>query len=249
MKHPKSGFTLIELLVVIAIIGILASLLLPTMGRALSKGKNIESINNLRQWGGAFEMYTSDNDGCYSDGLGVGWARGEWVTELRELYVVNKKILVSPFASTRGSQVYGGAKSAYQLGDSSPYKNDAASYGCNNWIYNASQDIQGRPMDDHWMGPTFADSDLGNIPVFGDSMWRGGGPRHTDLPPSHSNEWVGYGQGMKHFCIDRFDQKVNWLFMDGSVRSVHLPDLWKLKWHRSFDLNAGPNKWPEWMSK
>jgi prepilin-type N-terminal cleavage/methylation domain-containing protein len=77
MKEPKTmnsknqrrqgggGFTLIELLVVIAIIAVLAALLLPALAAAREKAYRATSLNNLKQWSTAQNLYVDDSDSVF----------------------------------------------------------------------------------------------------------------------------------------------------------------------------------------
>ena len=65
MSAPKAGFTLIELLVVIAIIGILASMLLPTLAKAKAKANRMKCANKLGQLGKAYQGYATSADGFF----------------------------------------------------------------------------------------------------------------------------------------------------------------------------------------
>ena len=63
VMKAKSGFTLIELLVVIAVIGLLAGILVPSIGAALDKGKRTQCLNHVKSISTALLGYAGDHRG------------------------------------------------------------------------------------------------------------------------------------------------------------------------------------------
>ena len=264
-NYRNNGFTLIELLVVVAIIAILASLLLPALANAKNKAKSIHCISNLKQWGLAWRFYTDENNGYFSVGNTVGWARGEWFVALRRHYKDNPDLLFCPVATlptgSRGQPVpetyrrnagavtHGGPFSTYFMGslpDDQHPDGERSSYGINNWVYNSPPriTIQGRPTDWNWRSWDVPDPSI--TPLFADSMWRGGGPYHTDPPPNFNGEWSGAGKEINHFAIHRHSKGINILYFDQSVRYTNARQLWNIRWHKEFKVGKR-TQFPRWM--
>lgn len=225
------------------------------------RAKAMVCLSNLHQWGKVFQMFTSGNDGEFFEAGNFAWKRGTWILGLRPMMETRTKLLCCPEATERlqGGRSWGGPFNSYVMG-SGGFENrqEEASYAANSWLYSAPSGryIQGRPTEWNWMSVVIEGAH--NIPVFADSMFKGGGPYesgHRGDPPEYNGQWSGYANEMKHFCIDRHDGAINVLFMDWSSRKVGLKELWTLKWHRQFDTagpwtiasGALPSDWPEWM--
>ncbi len=271
----RRAFTLIELLVVIAIIALLMGILMPALSRVKKQARSVACQALLKQWGTVWSMYCDENDGRFPEAGDLGWQRGTWVIAFRPQYRTKSEILLCPAASKRrasdaGSNVsYGDSTHTYVMGSGGIFDaREEASYGGNNWLYygEGTGKIQGRPIPWNWKTKDVAQAF--RIPVFADTMWRGGGPTYTTsetgapsrtfnriIPPQFDGQWIDAGYEMMHFAINRHQTGTNMLFMDWTVRSIGLKELWTLKWHRKYPINgpwtrAGgvqPSNWPEWM--
>ena len=261
----KAGFTLIELLVVIAIIAILASMLLPALAKAKQKAHSVSCISNLRQWNIEWAIYANDNRDRFPEGVvDGGWARGAWFNALKRQVGQRKELLTCPVATrprplpngAKGNEAYGGITYSYEMGLAEFSAEERASYGANLWMYDAQDDIQGRLKEWHW-GTISAPGDTTQIPLMGDSMWRGGGPHYAsriaysppDVPGEYSNTEGYASYEMQHFALPRHNRRVQFVFFDGSARSLRPRELWGLKWHREWDTEAFRNvvQFPSWL--
>ena len=153
-SRRRQAFTLIELLVVIAIIGILASMLLPTLSRALAKAKRIKCVANMRQIGTGLIMFAQDND----DRLPWQLTPSGQIEHFGKHYavdpgsvfacrglkreIVTPKILWSPCDAERQAASEHAVQDweTYKTREGRPIRNDAISY-----VFCEGGDI-GRPM-------------------------------------------------------------------------------------------------------
>ncbi len=262
------GFTLIELLVVIAIIAVLMGILMPALARVRKQARGAACLSQIKQWSLIWGMYFDNNEGRLPDvekGIGIaggGWNRGFWVTVLRQGWGKRPELLKCPSAQKTnpdGSN-HGGPQWTYHMPEFQDVEGGLnASYAMNLWACSVSSNIstlQNRPRKYHWMNRQNIKR-AGEVPLFLDAMWRGGGP-HWDVtnaitPPNENGDWQGAAHEMKHFAMDRHGGGSNALFMDGSARKVPPKELWDLNWHKDYPKNRAqtmsPSWWGPWLGK
>jgi len=250
--YRRKGFTLIELLVVIAIIALLMSILMPTLAKARKMTRAVMCAAQEKQWGSFFTMYTDDFEGSFMGGRNDG---SNWWAVL-EPYYKDRSLLCCPMANDRDKTTWKGYGNYGTWGPEwFPPGNWYGSYGINEWICNPRPlGEEEKPMygiyAKYWRSVNVKGQS--KIPLLADALWDQAWAEAFDAIPSFAGEveFVG-GDDMGHFCVNRHDGFINMLFMDYTVRKVHLRDIWPQKWNRLTDTEECPTEYdyPIWLQK
>jgi len=261
----KAALTKKDLIVVLACVVFLLANIAAIGPRGRRHAKQALCLSNLRKWGIIFQQFAADNEGYFMKGYYGDYPVEDtdyWMEALRPYYGNEHKLRCCPEATIPGTEIglgpWGGNGTFTAWGafpgevcgePSSAWPPviacDYGSYGMNGWVCNPPPEvdiIQGHPTPWNWRNANVAGA--ANVPLFTDNQWVDAWPDHYDEPPVFEGmPWnVNFYNSMLRVCINRHNGFVNSTFLDFSARKVPLKCLWKLKWHRQFDVDGGPTE-------
>lgn len=131
-------------------------------------------------------------DAKFSESGGGDMPRGMWVSALRSGWEKHPEMSLCPSAirpnpeGKHGSYDMAHIFSDYKEASGDEAIAEASSYGMNCWAYNTHADLQRGKEAWHWKSIDRI-KQASEVPLFLDSMWRGGGPYWEDpvaiMPP------------------------------------------------------------------
>lgn len=207
------GFTLVELLVVMVIVAVLATGVSVFARSALLKAKESSSGSNMRNIGIALHLYAGDNDGRFPE--------TSHTVSLDDAWIVSLENYLGEYDETRICPADPQANARLEAG--------GTSYILNSFIFVPETDAWGDPLGKPLNSPSLIREPENTMIAFvcSDSFGPGPGNDHT-----HSNRWTSWSAVEADISPSRFGAggdsgRCNYLFVDGSVRSISAAELRK----------------------
>jgi prepilin-type N-terminal cleavage/methylation domain-containing protein/prepilin-type processing-associated H-X9-DG protein len=230
-RCARRAFTLIELLVVLAVIAILASLLLPALGRPKSAANSTVCLNNLRQLQLGWRMYVDDNNDSLPpniqrrDQFDIVDVKGSWVLGNAVIDTTTSNIEAGVLFPHVGSASVYRCPADKSTVRSQPLLLRRRSYSMQMWLN--SESVTGSPKDQLNYSP-FTLRKFSRIvdPVgtwvfieehersINDSSFKIGNPLLPPLPNPNKESWMD-------FRADRHNNGASLSFADGHVELHH----------------------------
>jgi len=260
MSEKHSGFSITEMLVVAFIVLLSATLVLPAVRDTPDHALAAKCLFNLHILGVQSALLYEDRGGDFEDSGSSGF----WPFSLQD-YVTKETNLFCPIADEvkppgfgngpqfRGTTYYGWNFENAGSGFGEP---SASSYGKNAWLDMTGAGWFGAEETWFWKNTQRVDRP-DKVPLVVDGAWFHLLPLDTDTPQTTPDDMVitGFGQNMILFNLNRHNEAVNGVFVDGSARRIGLKELWTLKWLPPYNTEnrytkaggARPGDWPTWM--
>jgi len=260
----RRGFTVVELLVVMSIIVLLVAILLPSMRQAKVTTRRAVCLSQTHQLYLSWSGYLQDNFNVFFDYTlqQPGATRKIWTGTL-EPYITQSGagILICPETDNppgldgtgnigiSGVRM-GNAKLAWV--ERRPAYHAVEPFDRASYTYNVNMCPRCRYGEAEDRNIALHNLDQPDLtPVLGDGIWREshpGEPGDIKMHPFDLSDpkvgSTGSWDLVWRYATNRHGIMTNLLFADGHSDSLYIPELWKQKWHKHYDINAPLNNLP-----